>query len=263
MGEQQQKSLEEAVRSYAHWWREAGLHTAIEAEPHGWRQGLSAPFWQRDAASAPEAARPVAAVLPRIAEAVAPRIAPAPTGMPDTLPAFLDWLAGDAHQPEAAWDSPLILPPAESEAKLLMLVEMPAATATEAASLFDPGQRRFLEAMLASIGIGADKVAFAALATRRPPGGLLDEETLGKLTARMTHYLGLARPRTAIILGDRTSRALIGSQWRPSAEGLQKINHPHGTISTLALASAELLMSRPAAKARSWQALRLLPGAWI
>ncbi|MBT2187670.1 hypothetical protein [Sphingobium nicotianae] len=260
MGEQYIRSLEEAVQSYAHWWREAGLHTAIEHEPHGWRQAPAAPFWQRDAAPAPVAERPALPVQPRVAEAVATRIAP--TEMPAALPAFLDWLTKDDTQPETNWDGATILPPAQAGAKLLVLVEMPAMTASDSASLLDPSQRRFIEAMLGSIGIRADDAGFASLTMRRPPGGLLDETTLGRLGARMIHYLGLARPQATIVLGDRTSRALIGPQWRPSAEGLQKINHGEGTIDALALASAELLMSRPAAKAKSWRALRLLPGVW-
>jgi len=265
MGEQQIWSLEEAVRSYAHWWREAGLHTVTDAEPHGWRQAPAAPFWQRDAALAPEPVRATAPVQPRVAETrvteiIAPHIAPAE--MPGTLPAFLDWLAQTDMQPEAGWDGVTILPPAQADAKLLVLVDMPAVTASDGADLLDPGQRRFIEAMLASIGLAAGDVGFAALAMRRAPGGLLDDATLARLATRMTHYLGLACPQTVILLGDRTSRALMGPQWRPSADGLQNINHANGTISAVALASAELLMNRPAAKAKSWQALRLLPGVW-
>ncbi len=249
-------SLEEATRSYAHWWREAGLHTAIEAQPHGWRQTPAAPFWQRDP-SAPEAPRVAAPAPQRVTQTGAP--VSAPTGMPGTLPAFLEWLAQDRHQPEAAWDSAIALPSADINARLLVLVEMPA---MDDAGLLDSGQRRFIETMLASIGVAADDAVFAFLAVRRAPGGLLDDETLARLTTRMIHYLGLARPQAAIIFGDRTSRALIGPQWRPSTEGLQDVNHQDGTISAIALASVELLMSRPAAKAKSWKALRLLPGAW-
>ena len=247
MGEQAIWSVEDAVQSYAHWWREAGLHTAIENEPHGWRQTPAAPFWLRDAGSAPAAAaaRPVGQHAP---QEKAPTVAPA--DMPGSLPTFLEWLASNETQPEATWSGAAILPPAQINARLLVLIEMPDMAATDSASLLAPDQRRFVEAMLASIGLSADDVAFASLATRRPPGGLLDETMLGRLTARMIHYLGLARPQAAIILGDRTSRALIGTQWRPNADGLQDVNHEGGTMNAIALASLDLLMRRPAAKAK-------------
>jgi DNA polymerase len=260
MGEQQAWSLEGAVQSYAHWWREAGLHTATDALAHGWREMPAAPFWQGDAA---ETARsPVqghagnAAPAPRLPDP--PAAATRPAGMPDTLPAFLDWLAQDETQPEALWDGPIILPPAIAQARLMLIVEMPAAGARDAETLIEPGQRRFIDAMLAGIGLTPGDTALVSLATRRPPGGLIDEDMLARLTGRMTHYLGLARPKAAIILGDRTSRALIGAQWSASADQLQKVNHGGGTMDALALAGLELLMSRPAAKARSWRTLRHL-----
>jgi len=181
--------------------------------------------------------------------------------MPQDLPAFLDWLAQDAAQPEAGWDGALILPPATQGARMTVIVEMPALGAADAASLLEAGQRRFIEAMLASLGLAPGEAPLVSLATRRPPGGVLDETRLSALAGRMTHYLGLARPQAAIILGDRTSRALLGTQWNPRAPSLPQLNHRAGTMPAVALASADLLMSRPMAKAKSWQALRLLYGA--
>lgn len=261
MGEVRTWSVEDAVASHAHWWREAGLHTVTLDEAHGWREAPAAPFRQREPErpTAPRAAPPDReAGSPPPLQAPS---APAPSApLPQTLPAFLDEIARDPSQPEAAWDGPAILPPAQTGARLLLIVEMPAAGATDAATLLDPGQRRFIDAMLASLGLAPADAPIAALATRRPPGGLLDEATLTRLAARMRHYLGLARPCAAIVLGDRTGRTLIGPQARGDGAELPMINHSGGTMPAIALAGPDLLMSRPAAKARSWQALRLLHG---
>ncbi|MBN8819920.1 MAG: hypothetical protein J0I80_14505 [Sphingomonas sp.] len=259
MGEQDLSALDRAVQSYAHWWREAGLHTATDPVAHGWRQAPAAPFWQKQSGAEAVATAPASLPPARLLEAPAAT----PTvlvSMPETLPAFLDWLAQDKNQPEAAWDGALILPPALAQARLMVIVEMPAMHASDAESLLAPDQRRFIDAMLASLGVAPADRAIVSLAARRPPGGLLDEETLGRLTTRMTHYLRLARPRAAIILGDRTSRALIGAQWSPNGERLHKINQGGGILHAVALAGPELLMSRPVAKANSWQALRRLHG---
>jgi hypothetical protein len=184
--------------------------------------------------------------------------------MPNELPALLDWIGNNQTQPEAVWDGALILPPALERARLLIIVEMPHIAATDSATLLDPAQRRFVQAMLASLSIRPDDILIAPLAARRPPGGLLDEATLTQLAARMRHYLALARPGAAILLGDRISRALVGSQWAPGGapggDALQKINHGGGTIEAVSLPGLDLLMGRPAAKAKSWQALRQLQG---
>ncbi|HWJ71272.1 MAG TPA: hypothetical protein VNS79_14610 [Sphingobium sp.] len=251
--------MADAVRSYAAWWHEAGLHTAIDSVAHGWRGEQPVPFWRQAAQRPPVETRPVApadgvATVPM----AAPRAPTRPDAMPDQLPAFLDWLAQDDGQPETGWEGAIILPPAQQGGRLTLIVEMPTLGATDAASLLDAGQRRFIDAMLASLGLPASEVTLLSMAARRPPGGVIDEETLIRLAARMTHYLGLARPKAALILGDRTSRALLGAQWNPRAAGLPVINHPVGTMRAAALASPDLLMSRPMAKARSWQALRLL-----
>lgn len=252
--------VEDAVRSYATWWHEAGFHTAIDPVAHGWRGEQPAPFW-RQAAQRPVEKQRASAIAQTsgVAIATVPSSAPTrPAAMPASLPAFRDWLAQDVGQPESDWEGALILPPTEQGARLTLIVEMPALGATDAASLLDADQRRFIDAMLASLGLSIDEVALLSMAARRPPGGLLDEETLTLLAVRMTHYLGLAQPETALILGDRMSRALLGAQWNPRAAGIPLVNHSADTVRAAALASPDLLMSRPMAKARSWQALRLL-----
>lgn len=249
-------TAEDVAESYAHWWRDAGLHSATSAEPHGWLKQESAPA----EAPSPRVAPP--APVQRIAEAapVAPARAPASRAMPHDLPAFLAWLAEDEAQPEAAWGGRLWLPAASEHAPLLVISEMPDDGAGESDLPFAPQAGKLVQAMLGAIGTTADQVAFAPLATRRPPGGLIDETAFDTLTARMRHYLALARPQAVLLLGDRTSRALIAAQGAGKAGQLPVIHHKDGTVPAAAIAGLELLMRRPMAKAASWQALRLLHG---
>jgi DNA polymerase len=264
MGEQQPWSLEGAVRSYAHWWREAGLECATQDLPHDWRVAQTEPFWRRENAGAPGSAAAPARAAPAPQAAVpapsSPAGLPPATDTPDTLPAFLDWIARDAAQPEAGWEGPLVLPPAREGAPLLIVVEMPAPDAQDAAAVLAPPQARFTAAMLRSLGITAETVPVVPLAMCRPPGGLLDDPTLARLGMRMNGYLALAQPQAAILLGDRTGRVILGTQYRPNATALQPINHPQGTIRTIALPAIDLLMARPRLKAGAWQALRHLHG---
>lgn len=180
--------------------------------------------------------------------------------MPQELSAFLDWLQNDANQPEAGWMGALITPPNLVDQPLLLIVDMPAQDAIDQSSLLDAPQRRLANAMLASLGLAANNVPALSLAMRCAPAGVMDEDVQSRLGKRMAHYLGLARPKAAILIGDRTSRAILGKSWSPNAGGLLTIDHHGGTTSLVTLPGFEMLMSRPAAKARSWQTLRLLHG---
>jgi uracil-DNA glycosylase len=245
-------TAEDVAESYARWFSDAGLHSAVSAEPHGWLKPEPAAVPRGDARTP----------VQHVAEAapVAPIRAPAGRGMPGDLAAFRTWLAEDASQPEATWNGPLFIPSAQDNAPLLVISEMPEDGADEGGPPFKGAAARLLTAMLGAIGLTIEQVAFAPLCMRRPPGGLIDEATFDGLTDRMRHYLALARPRTVLILGDRTSRALIAAQGAAKAGQLPEIHHKGGTVPAAAVTGLELLMRRPMAKAASWQTLRLLHG---
>jgi len=244
-------SIDDAMGAYALWWREAGFHTATSDAAHDWRAvaPASAPV-ERPAANAREDR---AAAMPAPPQAD-------PVAAPDTLAAFVDWLAHETAQPEAPWGGPLFLPASQVEAPLLLILDMPDAEPIDSAMPLNAAQHRFLRAMLSTVGLAPEEIALASLATRRPAGGLLDDAVLGQLGARMRHYLVLARPRAAILIGDRTSRALLGSLASGPMTCLPEVNHVGGTLPALPLPALDLLMNRPAIKARSWQTLRLLNG---
>lgn len=264
MGELQAGSLEKAAQSYALWWREAGLLHATDDVPHRWREPQVAPFWQQDRAAAAQPSSPRAEEARHVEPAVAKPVAVAPSSpsqsMPRELDAFLGWLQKDASQPESNWRGALITPPNLVSQPLLLIVDMPAPDATDQSSLLEAPHRRLANAMLASLGLKADDIPALSLSTRCAPAGVMDEDVQSRLGKRMLHYIGLARPTAAILIGDRTSRAILGKSWSPNASGLLNIDHHGGTTSLVTLPGFEMLMSRPAAKARSWQTLRLLHG---
>ncbi|MCW2405603.1 hypothetical protein M2336_002232 [Sphingobium sp. B1D7B] len=271
MGEQDMMTPEQAAYAYAHWWREAGLDCATDEAPRRWRDGEPVPFWRRSSntasGAADVAARP-AVDAPAEAPGPAPQPAPvqartpdqAPKRMPGDIPGFLDWIAQDAGQPEADWHGERIALPALHAPRLVLLVEMPAAGATDLAQLLEPQQQRFIASMLGTLGLEPAQAPCLPLALRRPPGGHLDAALLPQLAARISRYLDLVQPGAIILLGDRIGRAMLGERWRPGLVGLEKIDLPHGSVDTVALAGPDLLMNRPLAKARSWQSVRMLHG---
>jgi uracil-DNA glycosylase len=244
---------QEVADSYARWWSDTGLHSTVSEVPHGWLSADPAPGATVETDKPePRLAEPAGAAPVRTAAIARP--------MPDELHDFLGWLAEDSSQPETGWNGLLHRPSAQTDLPLLILCDMPGDGAVEPASPFDAMTARFVSAMAGAIGLTSDQIGFAPLAMRRPAGGLLDESTVTALAKRMTHYLALARPRAVLILGDRTSRALIAAQSPATSDYLREIHHKDGKVITVALPSAEHLMRRPAAKAASWQALRLLHG---
>lgn len=264
MGELQAGLLEQAAQSYALWWREAGLLHATDDLPHRWREPQAAPFWQPDRAAAAHSAAPhhkeARAVEPIATKPAAAKPSAPAQSMPQDIGAFLDWLQKDPSQPESSWTGALITPPNLVAQPLLLIVDMPAPDATDPSSLLEASQRRLATAMLAGLGQIASDVPALSLSMRSAPAGVMDEDVQSRLGRRMIHYLGLARPKAAILIGDRTSRAILGKSWSPSAGGLLNIDHHGGTTNLVTLPGFEMLMSRPAAKARSWQTLRLLHG---
>jgi uracil-DNA glycosylase len=246
-------STQDVAESFAQWWRDVGLHSLTTAQAHGWLEE-----------EAPHPATPVRAEPAEVQRAETPA---APTrraarhAMPNDLAAFRDWLAEDPAQPEAHWSGPACLPPATAGARLLILCDMPDAAADNPGSPFTPGTRRFLAAMLGAIGLRSEAAAIAPLAFRRPPGGLIDDPTMVLLANRTRHWLGLVGARAVLILGDRTSRALLATQMPAPTDNLLTLHYAGGTLPAAALPSPEHLMRRPRAKEASWQALRLLIGA--
>lgn len=245
-------TAQDVAESYAFWWREAGLHSETSPEPHGWL-----------AESVVEAGSLEATPLPSQRVAEPAPATPTPTAnaysTPSSLAGFRAWLQ-DQPQPEALWSGPLFLPSERANARLLVICDMPDDGAQSDTMPFAPPTARFVSAMLTAIGITLEGVAFAPLAMRRVPGGLLDNEIARSLAQRMRQYLALARPQTALILGDKTSRALLAAQGPANTANLPEINHDGGTLPVAALAGPDLLMRRPLAKAASWQTLRLLHG---
>lgn len=245
-------TAQDVADSYALWWREAGLHSETSAEAHGW---LAAPAAEAGPLEEPSLqhrriAEPAPATPIRIFDAHA---------MPSSLAEFRTWLQ-DQPQPEALWSGPLFLPAEIANARLLVICDMPDEGAQSDTIPFAPATARFVTAMLTAIGLRLEHVAFAPLAMRRAPGGLLDNEIARSLAQRMRQYLALARPQAALILGDKTSRALLTVQTPANSANLPEINHEGGRLPVAALAGPDLLMRRPLAKAASWQTLRLLHG---
>ncbi len=257
-------TLDSAMDSLALWWREAGLHTPAAADAVDWRATSSRERAPRTAAGQrPFQALPQPPAIASATSAPTPSVQPAPqtVAYPADLPAFLAMLAGP-EQVEAGWSDTSFIPPVATNLPLLLISDVPElmAARAEAGAPFDRATLSLIHAMLAAIGVTAAQAGFVTLALRAPPGGVLPDDLLDPLGARMRHYLALARPRALLIFGDRPARALGVADGPARFAGLHKVNLPGSTIPLVAAPHPALMMRRPAAKAQSWRALRQLAG---
>lgn len=218
------------------WWELAGVDAPVADEPAGW---LNRP--------APVRAAPMS----RTADA-----APAPGEMPATLPEFLAWLKNSPDAPEAAWTGERIIPDISAR-RIMLISDMPDMEDMQAARLFSGAAGRLLDAMLRAIGLSRESLYLCSLASARPPGGMLDPSHIGRLTRIMRRHVSLVGPDHVLLLGDKTSRALLAADADSRRGKLQMLNHDGGKIGAITTFHPRLLLKQPAAKAECWKDLQI------
>lgn len=238
MGADQNIDWAKAAASTLDWWRDAGVDVLVEDAPYDWL--------------APPA--PVAVT----ARAPAAPVALAPTALPDTIAAFLEWRMG-ADAPEAKWGGVAIGTSGAVAAELMVLVDCPERGDRDALLEGDVG--RLFDRMLAAIGQTRDRVAIASVCTRRPTTGRVPREVEARLGEIARHHLGLARPTRLLLMGDAATRAILGTGASESRGRLHAVNHKDATVThVVASHHPRFLLDRPAAKAEAWRDLLMLTG---
>ncbi len=240
MGADQNFDWRKLTQSALDWWREAGVDTLVDEQPRDWL---------------------AAAVAPAFAAPIAPALRMAT--LPDTLEAFAAWRTGP-DAPEAGWPGGRLSPQGHASAPLWIFTDLPEREDLKAECLLSGAQGRLLERMLAAIGLSRDGVFVVPLAIARPPAGRIGREVEPRLAEVARHHLSLGRPVRALLLGETTSRALLGINCHQARGSVHRINHTSGPAgveaATMIVASLHprLLLERPFAKADAWRDLRLL-----
>lgn len=223
------------ANAYMAWWQLAGVECAVAEAPVNWLRAV--------------AARPTASQSDTAAPAVE---------KPRTLDSFRTWLAHDPGQPERRWPGQPILPEGPEGASLMVVTDLPdPADADEGRLLADRAGLLF-DAMLRAIGLDRGTIYLASLFTARRPGGMVEAADLDAAATRMRTHVMLARPRRLLLLGDRTTRALMPTNGAFPANSLRDFNHEGGIVPAIATFHPRLLLTQPAAKAECWRVLQSL-----
>lgn len=221
------------------WWKLAGADTPVADAPRPWL--------------GPEAA-PATPTVPAEATSVA-AVAGSADGRPwadfATLAALRDAVL--AQQPNAPFAD------GNAESGLMLLGEAPSADDLQSGRPFSGPAGRFLDRMLAAIGLDRTCCYISLLCPRRAVAGTPPPDAIAADLALTRAHIRLARPRLIVLLGAKPVQALttataaigrIRGQWL-TIDG-------DSAIPALATFNPAYLLRRPEEKAGAWADLLAL-----
>ncbi len=225
-----------AVASVLRWWRDAGFDTCI------------------DEASIPWLARGIA---PKRAEKAAV-VAPLVEALPDSLASFSDWFATTQTLGMSAFSSKRLTPIGDLNAKIMVMTDMPEADDLDTGVLLSGEAGALFDKMLGAIGLDRRAIYCAPLCPARPATGRLDEVSLARFGEIARHHIRLVAPKRVWLLGQTTSRAVLGVDAAPMPSQLQNINYDGVIVETVASFHPRLLLQNPKRKAKVWADMQIL-----
>ena len=242
-----------AAESLIDWWAIAGVTHATRESPVNWLAISSAMQPSSRHLGSPDIA----------SLALASAQGALPEALPDTLDAFQEWLARDATIPEAGWPqlgahAQRILPDGQAAPALMVIADFPDADDLASGQLLSGEAGRLFDAMLAAIGQSRDSIYLAALAVARPAGGILSESDSARLAQRMRHHIALVGPQHVMLMGDKTSRALLPTGDSGNVIGLRPLNLKESSVDAIGIAHPRFLLKQPSAKAQCWRTMQIL-----
>jgi uracil-DNA glycosylase len=242
------------------WWQDAGVDVLVEDAAVAWLSAASVRAEER-LSVCEDASRSTARAL---RDGPSPGTSPGsvpPQGerewepLPTTLPAFLDWRAGEAA-PEFGWHGPAIAAAGPADAAVMVLVDCPE---RDDRDLLGGAAGRLFDRMLAAIGLSRDAVHLAAVCWKRPTAGRVPRDVEARLGAIARHHVDLVAPKRLILMGNAASRAVLSMALTEGRERLRALNHRSGTEGqALATFHPRFLLERPEMKAQAWRDLLLI-----
>ncbi|MFN4095411.1 MAG: uracil-DNA glycosylase family protein [Sphingomonas sp.] len=226
--------------SALNWWRDAGVDVLVDDDPRDWT------------------ARPAATAQPEVQARPAPVGAEPEAPLPATIEAFLDWRYG-ASAPEAAMGEPLAPAEGDPTAPLMIVTDLPEFDGGMPA-LLNGAAGKLFDRILAAIGQSRDSIYLVPLCAARPITGQVPRDLEEKLGEVLRHHVALAAPPRLLLLGQATSRAVLGTDAGKNPEGLTPFNYSGGKSDVVAIRHPRFLLNKPAAKADAWKDLQLLIG---
>lgn len=247
MEQQGQLAASNIIESLAGWWELAGVDAAVGEMPVDWL------------------------AIDAKAEVVEePTIAPAATNeMSSTVPAkpAADWpsdietlkvmIASGASLPGNGFGTGFVAPVGPAPCDVMVISDLPDQDEVGAGMLGSGATGALLTRMLSAIGIDVANCYWTTLASTIPPAGEVPENALDELAAFVRHQIGLAKPKSLILLGSAACKALLDEELMKSRGELRNINHDGSNMAVLTTFHPRTLIARPAMKAQAWKDLQM------
>jgi uracil-DNA glycosylase len=226
------------VSSLLRWWQEAGVDTLIDEAPMPWMQ--------RGAATKPKP------------DAIAPADAPALADtLPNTVAKLVAWLGDTQNFPVTGLSQRRVSPFGTPGARLMIMTDLPEQDDLTD-GLLSGATGALFDKMLTAIGRDRSQIYCAPLCPARPASGRLDDAGLNYFGEIARHHIRLAAPKRVWLLGQSTSRAVLGTDYAPLPPRLHNINQDGVNVEIVASFHPRLLLQHPKRKAKVWADMQIL-----
>lgn len=244
MEQRGQLAASKMVESLTGWWELAGVDSYVGDDPIKWLE-LEA-----------KADSPVQATAPAIEIPAAVSATPS-IGWPDDIAALRSMIASGDALPCNAFGAKTIAPVGPDTSEVMVISDLPDQDETASAMLGSGASGVLLTRMLAAIGIDLADCYWTALATTMPSTGEVPEQTLPTLADFVRHQIALVKPKSLVLLGSATCKAMLGDELMSARAELRNINYEGGNMPVLATFHPRTLIARPAMKVQAWKDLQM------
>jgi len=234
--------------SVLRWWQEAGVDTLVAEAPFDWL----APAKREDVAPS------------RVSDASASQPCGAPErrkvaarDIPDTLPAFQEWLS-TGELPLAVPGAMRVGASGNPAAGLMVLIDMPSPEDIESARLLSGEPGDLFDRMMTAIGRNRESLYLASLTPVRTPTGRFDEAAAAELRTIALRHIALAAPKALLLFGDACAKVLLGASVAQARGKSHQLETTAGKISTFVTIRPEKLVKQPGLKKYAWDDLQML-----
>ena len=238
------------------WWEEAGVDVLVDDTPEPWLERNSPVAAPVNPVPEPDTRRQTNRAVPH---PEAPAIST--VVLPETLSDFVAWMMAAPNIAEAGPPMLRLAPFGTPGAPLMIVTDMPELGDSDSGHLLSGAVGQLFDAMLAAMGRDRNSVYCVPLCPSRPPTGRLPNSALKDLGDLARHHIALAEPKMVWVLGQATSRALIGADSTTTLDKIgQNINHFRGNVPCIASLHPRLLLQAPQRKASVWKDMQVLIG---
>lgn len=145
----------------------------------------------------------------------------------------------------------------------MVVTDMPESGDLDAGRLMSGEVGDLFDRMIGALDLDRTNIYCAPLCPGRPPTGRIDHEWLPELGRIALHHIKLAAPKRVWLLGQATSRAILGTDEAMATGKIQLINQDDSIMEAVATIHPRLLLTNPSRKAGVWKDMQLLAGGLV